>query len=62
MKVWICTTCGFVYDEAVGYAEAGIAPGTAWKDVPDDWICPDCGEAKSSFVMELIDDHTIAEA
>jgi rubredoxin len=51
MKVWECIVCGFVYDEAKGMPEEGIPPGTLWVDVPADWNCPDCGAAKSDFVM-----------
>ena len=43
MKKWICLVCGFIYDEASGLPDEGIAPGTKWDDVPDDWMCPDCG-------------------
>lgn len=51
MKTWMCVNCGFVYDEAIGHPESGIAPGTAWADVPADWLCPDCGTSKDSFEM-----------
>ncbi len=51
MRKWQCMTCGFVYDEAEGWPEDDLAPGTRWEDVPDDWICPDCGTAKSDFEM-----------
>lgn len=51
MKKWQCEVCGFIYDEAVGIPEDGIAPGTAWADVPEDWTCPDCGAPKSDFRM-----------
>lgn len=51
MKVWQCMSCGFIYDEAAGDPEHGIAPGTRWTDVPDDWQCPMCGEAKATFEM-----------
>ena len=51
VKTWICLNCGFVYEESRGLPEAGIAPGTAWADVPEDWTCPDCGAPKSSFEM-----------
>ncbi len=51
MSKWICTVCGFVYDEAAGMPEEGIAPGTAWDDIPDDWVCPDCGALKEDFEM-----------
>ena len=48
---WQCYFCGRVYDEALGDPEHGIAPGTAWADVPDDWCCPDCGvREKIDFV------------
>lgn len=46
---WICRVCGYVYDPAVGDADSGIAPGTAFADIPDDWYCPDCGVTKSDF-------------
>jgi rubredoxin len=51
MKTYICIVCGFVYDEAAGRPEDGIAPGTVWADVPDRWACPDCGVAKADFEM-----------
>ena len=51
MKKWQCDVCGWIYDEAAGCPEEGIAPGTAWEDVPDDWVCPDCGESKAEFMM-----------
>ena len=38
MKKWQCVVCGFVYDEQAGLAEEGIAPGTRWEDIPDDWV------------------------
>ncbi|KAB2583626.1 rubredoxin, partial [Rhodococcus erythropolis] len=41
----------FEYDEAVGWPEDGIEPGTRWDDIPEDWSCPDCGAAKSDFFM-----------
>jgi rubredoxin len=54
MKTYICIVCGFVYDEAAGLPEDGIAAGTLWADVPASWACPDCGVAKADFeVVEL---------
>jgi rubredoxin len=50
-KTWQCPTCGFIYDEAAGIPGDGIAPGTRWADIPDDWICPDCGTPKADFEM-----------
>ena len=49
MKQYVCTICGFTYDEAKGIPEAGIAPGTRWADLPEDWVCPLCGARKSDF-------------
>jgi rubredoxin len=50
-KVWHCVLCSFVYDEAAGLPEEGIAPGTRWKDVPESWGCPDCSAKKADFDM-----------
>lgn len=51
MKKYQCVVCGYIYDEAVGMPEEGIAAGTPWADIPDDWECPDCGVAKADFEM-----------
>jgi len=51
MKQWECVICGLIYDEAEGWPDDGIAPGTAWGDVRDDWLCPDCGTGKEDFDM-----------
>ena len=51
VKLWQCMTCGYIYNEAEGEPEDGIAPETAWEDVPEDWICPECGTPKSDFEM-----------
>ncbi len=48
-KKYECVICGFIYDEAEGLPGDGIAPGTRWSDIPDDWECPDCGISKSEF-------------
>ena len=48
MKKWECP-CGYVYDPAEGDAESGIEVGTAFEDLPDDWVCPKCGAAKEEF-------------
>ena len=53
-KTYPCIVCGFVYDEAIGRVEDGIAPGTLWTDVPEDWTCPDCGVAKADFEVVSI--------
>jgi len=54
MKKLRCKVCDWVYDEAKGCPEEGLAPGTAWRDVPEDWLCPDCGMGKSDFEMEEV--------
>jgi len=46
---WKCRHCGYIYDEELGDEEYLLAPGTKWEDVPEDWICPDCGAIKSDF-------------
>lgn len=51
MKKWRCLVCGLVYNEATGWPEDGIAPGTKWEDVPSDWECPDCFVTKQDFIM-----------
>ena len=51
LRSWMCVVCGFIYDEAAGLPEEGIAPGTRWEDVPDTWTCPDCGTTKDDFEM-----------
>ncbi len=50
-KKYICLMCGFIYDEEQGWPEDGISPGTRWDDVPEDWLCPDCGATKADFEM-----------
>ncbi len=44
-----CTICDYIYDPAVGDADTGIPAGTAFEDLPDDWVCPICGAAKADF-------------
>lgn len=51
MKRYICVICGYEYDEARGWPEDGIPPGTRWEDVPLTWTCPECGSRKSDFQM-----------
>jgi rubredoxin len=50
-KTLQCVLCAFVYDEEAGLPEEGIAPGTRWKDVPENWGCPDCSATKAEFQM-----------
>lgn len=49
MEKWVCTVCGYIYDEEKGDVEAGIEPGTKFEDIPEDWVCPVCGVGKDSF-------------
>ncbi len=49
MAKYECVICGHVYDEEKGEPEHGIAPGTKWEDIPEDWVCPDCGAGKESY-------------
>jgi len=51
MKKWQCIVCGYIYDEAEGWPDDGIAAGTRWEDVPEDWVCPECGVGKAEFEM-----------
>ncbi len=51
MRKWQCMTCGFIYDEAESWPDDDLPPGIRWEDVPDDWICPECGRPKSDFEM-----------
>jgi len=51
LKTWRCLVCFVEYNEAAGWPEEGIAAGTRWRDVPDDWLCPECGASKADFVM-----------
>ena len=50
-KKWECSVCGWSYDEEKGNPEEGSEPGTRWEDVPDDWVCPECGVGKEDFDM-----------
>jgi rubredoxin-NAD+ reductase len=49
MAKYECMVCGWVYDEAVGDPDSGIAAGTLFADLPDDWVCPMCGAGKADF-------------
>lgn len=50
MKKWQCRFCSHIYDEAQGDPDSGISPGTRFQDLPDDWMCPDCGASKADYV------------
>jgi len=49
---YVCTVCGYVYDPAIGDDDSGIAPGTTFDAIPDDWDCPLCGVGKDQFEQE----------
>ncbi|MBR3864186.1 MAG: rubredoxin [Clostridia bacterium] len=51
MEKYVCP-CGYVYDPALGDEETGVAPGTSWENVPEDWVCPVCGLGKDAFEQE----------
>ena len=51
---YICLLCGFIYDEAQGWPEDGLEPGTRWDEITDDWMCPECGAMKDDFQMVVI--------
>jgi rubredoxin len=51
---WECTVCGYVYDPELGDPDSDIEPGTAFEDLPEDWVCPECGVGKEDF--EKIED------
>ncbi len=53
-RVWQCALCAFVYDEAKGMPDEGVAAGTRWEDVPDTWTCPDCSASKGDFAMQVV--------
>jgi rubredoxin len=48
-QLWVCTSCGFVYDPDDGDPDGGIPPGTPFDDIPDSWFCPVCGARKADF-------------
>ena len=52
MKKYVCIPCGWVYDPELGDPDGEIAPGTAFEDIPDDWVCPLCGASKDEFEPE----------
>ena len=51
MDKYRCVICDYIYDPELGDPDSGIAPGTAFDDIPEDWVCPLCGADKSNFEM-----------
>lgn len=62
LREWICRVCGWVYDEAAGDADSGLAPGTRYEDIPDDWACPICGVSKADLEPHVPAPVTAARA
>ena len=52
MTKYVCKICSYVYDPEQGDPSTGIEPGTKFEDLPDDWVCPECGATKEQFGKE----------
>ena len=52
MKKYVCSVCGYMYDQVAGDPDSGIAAGTKFEGIPDDWVCPVCGVTKDMFEPE----------
>ena len=52
MDKYVCDMCGYIYDPAEGDPDNGVAPGTPWEKVPEDWVCPLCQVGKENFSKE----------
>lgn len=61
MKKYVCTVCGYVYDEAAGIPDSDIAPGTKWEDIPEDWTCPLCGATKAEFKEQKVEEKPVVK-
>jgi rubredoxin len=61
VKKYVCTVCGYVYDEAAGIPDSGIAPGTKWEDIPEDWTCPLCGATKAEFKEQKVEEKPVVK-
>ena len=62
LRTFVCTICGYIYEEAAGIPSAGIAPGTVWEALPGSWVCPLCGAAKSDFREKKAETEAAAPA
>ena len=49
MEIYVCEICGYIYDPKVGDEVEGLKPGTSFEEIPEDWVCPDCGADKEEF-------------
>lgn len=61
MKQMVCSVCSYTYDEAKGIPEAGIAPGTKWEELPENWKCPWCGAGKEAFRQKKDEGQTVTQ-
>ena len=61
MKQMVCSVCSYTYDEAKGIPEAGIAPGTKWEELPENWKCPWCGAGKEAFREKKDEGQTVTQ-
>ena len=52
MKIYVCDICGYIYDPDKGDEDSGVHPGTPFEDLPEDWVCPDCGAGVEDFSLE----------
>ena len=52
LKKYVCGPCGYVYDHEIGDPDNGVAPGTPFEEIPEDWVCPICGLGKDAFEEE----------
>ena len=57
MKKYVCIVCDWIYDPEIGDPDGGIAPGTSFEDIPEDWVCPLCGVGKDEF--EVIEEQSV---
>lgn len=55
MQKYICKICGYIYDPAIGDPDSGVLPGTEFKDLPDNWVCPICFVGKDQFELVVND-------
>lgn len=60
MRKYVCTVCGYVYDEAAGIPDSGIAQGTKWEEIPEEWTCPLCGATKEEFKEQIAEEKSTA--
>lgn len=51
MEKYVCNLCGYIYDPEIGDPDNGVAAGTAFSDLPEDWVCPDCGAGQDDFEL-----------